>query len=687
MEVMRKMSEFYFDYKCIAFKGDDKSDHALQFFLYQEEDKMKVQVYIPNDKQEKFKEVRLFNYPYGVDFPDLKKLTSEVPQVFPMKGGEHPISKDNGFFIDAVNLSSTGVIAFVGNDGKMLEENCYKYAINYAKREVISYIITEYKTKIAVQVRYPRLMSDVELKVIRKRGCKPLFISDRLKPDNVLKDEKTGKVCSIKLKKLGKEFTWVTKRFNCSETKSYDFRLSFSEEDNNNFYMLIDESDFTIEDKEARLGIMKKKSKEKIELSPASIKCPYCNRPIYVHSLNGVYGCQGNFLTNSAKKGKGRRKILYCEADLKKECEADGETGAISVDKLILPEGSDILPTMNIAVAGFPECGKTVYLASLINMTKTMNGNKPSYNPDPFILKQITNKLAKKDKAVKYIEMENLDASKDGGFEVSDKQEEERNGRINNVGIKDRYSINVGQTMEKQTQSQFAGVLSWNPIGFKMGDLGFLNFYDVPGEAFLSGFYKDTLRTFSVADGIIAIINGDTIHSYDDKSHANNDRPLLALKESLDRITKLSKSDVKLADMPIAIVFSKLDLKIRNYLNTEDLNLLNSCFDENCHNLREDMLSLFPKNRKYKGSDLERHIDCSSYEIEHYLKSLSSDDSSIYDTIVKTYHNIKFFACSALGSDSVFETSGNGAEVKYKPRRLRVELPIVWLMHKKGFIK
>ena len=681
------MSEFYFEYQCIALKGVNKDKHALQFFLYQEYDKtsqMKVQVYIPETLQKQFKEVRLYNFPYGVGFPDLKKLSG--PKVFPMKGGDHPISVDNGFFIEGENLNSTGIIAFVKEGEKEpLEENCYKYAINYSKRDVISYQIMESSNNFTVEIRYPRLLQDIELNVIYKSGSKPLFIEDREDENNILKNDK-GKPYVIKLNKLGKEFTWKSRKFKFKQTRSFDFRLAFVDKDLNKFYMLLDESDYTMEDKDRRLKTIKGKKKSFVK--ERVIKCPYCNRPIHpsvIAASSGYFGCQGARFS-SMPKYDGRNKYISCEADLIKQCEEENEKGAIVANNLLLPVGADVLPTLNIAVAGFPECGKTVYLASLINMSKTMNGSTPNYSSNPFILNQITMKMAKKDVAVTYVEMKNVKTVKTGQFEVDDRQEVERSRRINGVGIKDRYAFNVGQTIEKQTQKQYAGVLSYNPIGYKMGDLGFLYFYDVPGEAFLPDYTKK-LRTFDMADGIIAIINGNTIYNGDDKNHANNDRPLLALSESLKAIKKLSNKGVDLKNMPIAIVFSKLDLKISNYLNTEEEQLIKSCFDENCHNLREDMLSLFPKNKKYRGSDLERHIDCSSYEIEHYLKSLSTDDASIYEKIVNEYHNIKFFACSALGSNDVFDTTGDGAQVKYRPRRLRVELPIVWLMHKKGLIK
>ena len=102
------------------------------------------------------------------------------------------------------------------------------------------------------------------------------------------------------------------------------------------------------------------------------------------------------------------------------------------------------------------------------------------------------------------------------------------------------------------------------------------------------------------------------------------------------------------------------------------------------------MISLFPKNRRYRHSELERHIDCASYEIQHFLKNLNREESGVYNQIIQKYHNIKFFACSSVGSDSVFDKTQEGkgiAGVKRRPRRLRIELPIIWLMHKNGLVR
>ena len=687
------MSEFYFDYKCLALAGEDvkKGNKALDFFLYQDyaNGSMQVQVYIPPELQKRhdYVSVRLYNIEQGIGFPSLKALKGKYDTIS-MRDGENPICKENGFFIKPkmankkYDLSGTGIIAFMRRGSEEpLEEDCYKYAINYTKREVISYRVLEKKNSFLVEIRYPRLPQDVILNVVYKNGAKPLFIGDRKNDNNILKNDK-GDNEQIVLKKLGREFSWKHKVIKFKQTDVFDFRLVFENESLNEFYLLLDESDFTREDeKERQKDLSRKKknyAKERI------LKCPYCNRPLSKEAIDlpkGVITCDGHLISKTPLKYGKEKKFIVCGSKDKVK-----KGNGILDDKIILPPLADKYPVMNIAVAGFPQCGKTVYLASLINLSLTqVDQSSVIYKANPFILNKITEKMAHHDTSVTYVEMNTVQDFGDR-LEVSTTQELNRGLKINGINIKGRYTINVGQTIEKQTEAQAAEILSWNPIGFRLGDLGFTYFYDVPGEAFKESF-KGKLRTFDVADGIIAIINGDTINQGDGVSSKKNDRPLLELNESLKAIRRLSNESVDLENMPIAIVFTKLDLKISQYLDSKDELLINSCFDENCHNLREDMLPLFPKNKRYAGSEIERHIDCASYEIKHYLKNLSEDDNQIYESIIKTYKNIKFFACSALGSSSVFDLQGSEALVKYRPRRLRVELPIVWLLHKKGLIK
>ena len=236
------MSEFYFDYKCIAMnststnsKGTDK---ALDFYLFQDynnnDGSMCVQVYIPKALQEKFCGVRLYSLPNGVEMPD---FMSQAPYEFIPRdevvgrGMEtYHLCDDNCIFIRSKNgeLSGSGVIAFIdGADRNAAPkvENAYKYVINYAKKETISYRIVEQKNRIKIQVIYPLIRSDMVLQVIKKRGAKPILIKDRLNEENLLMT-KDGPA-EIILKANGRIEDVVKVSFAAEDTNGTDFRLVF----------------------------------------------------------------------------------------------------------------------------------------------------------------------------------------------------------------------------------------------------------------------------------------------------------------------------------------------------------------------------------------------------------------------------------------------------------------------------
>lgn len=688
------MSEFYFDYRCISLSKDsDKNNKkALDFFLFQnyENGSMNVQVYVPKELQKKnnYDRVRVYESEYGVDFYDIIKK-GEATKEIPMRGSQDSIEKENSFTLLSAknNLSGVGIIAFMRQDSKELEEeDCYKYAINFSRREIIPYRILEKNNKIIVEVRYPRLLKDINLLILRTPNAKPLLISDRYNSKNIVTDPETNKPVTINLKKMGKDFTWTTLKLNLGAgiTNKNDYRLIFEDEEDGLFYMLDDESDFTIEDQKEREKVIARENKV-FTRTKKVIKCPYCGQLIpknVIKASKGLYKCNGelvNDYTGIKGIGNGRKAVICCK-NLK-----EISNKIIQCDTLILPDKSEKLPTMNIAVAGYTRCGKTVYLASMINMFMT---DEKKYDSNPFILKTIVEKFSKK-KANKSVEMVKMLGynKENGGIDYS--QEDRRSTTHNTINIKGRYTINVGQEMESHTDATHAVPLSWNPIGFRLGDLGFTYFYDVPGEAFMAK-TKEPLRTFNVADGIIAIIDGEKLsasRSAGKKADNESLNPINNLKDTLEAIQQLAGNSVDLSNVPIAIVFTKLDLKIWQYVDSDDQSVKNKCFDDNCHILREDMISLFPKNRRYHGSELERHINCSSYELEHFLRNLNEEEKGKYEAIVKKYHNIKFFACSSVGSDSVFERTASGSGIKRRPRRLRIELPLIWLMHKNGLVR
>lgn len=702
------MSEFYFDYKCISLDPNFKStedEHDLKFFLFQDykNGDMYVQVAVSKEFQnaKPYERVKVFQCEHGIDYMELMQ-DKYLSDSYPMHGSSDAVDQENGFKIspqEGRNLSSVGIIAFIREGQDVAEiEDCFKYAINYSKREVISYRILEKKKKMIVEIRYPRLLKDIDLCIIRKSNCKPLLMGDKNNANNVISKGNEPRI--ITLKAMGNEFTWLKEVIDTPSgfTFTNDCRLFFMDDKDNEFYMLDDEGDFVIEDQKEREKVIARKRNAHYK-HVGVIKCPYCNSLLpdnVKKAKQGIFSCQGKIidpLNGIPGIGNGKKAII-CGKNLKEE-----SNNIIKVNNLILPDKSDKIPTLNIAVAGFTKCGKTVYLASVINMLATnVTAGRKTYNASPFILENVVEHFSRKfakNKSVEMVQMLALGKKKDDSLFVDKTQEESRAEVTDGLNIMERYNIKVNQEIENHTFSSHADILSWNPIGFRMGELGYLYFYDVPGERFMDK-DKQPLRTFSIADGIIAIIDGEKLSAArgagkgkKKTTDSESVNPITNLNDTLKAITDLA-GHRDLTDVPIAIVFTKLDLKIKQYVESTEASVIEKCFDDNCHILREDMISLFPKNRRYRGSELERHIDCASYELQHFLKNLTSEEErNVYEQILKKYHNIKFFACSSVGSDSVFESKEgeSRSSVIRRPRRLRIELPLIWLMHKNGMVR
>ena len=682
------MSEFHFYYKCIAMgeQTGENPEKALAFYLYQDYDEngntMCVQIYVPKEMQDKYIGAQVYFSPNDVQFPDIKSNALK-PVIWHSKinGGSdregNYICNDNCIYIKNQDeqLSGCGIIAFIGGDdiyATPKERDCYKFIVNYTKKEIISYRIVEKKSSVLVEVLYPLLRENVRLGIIKKKGAKPVLVKDYTSDDTRKAQFSESEI--IELKANGRVEDVAKKVMNVDDPGHYDFRLVFLEPKHATHYLLVDESDYTIEDQAQR----KKDLAAGKKVSVHQRRCPYCGHPLqplprkYAKGETAVVGCNGRVITSQVEDSKLKGKVTrVCSSDLVTLSKFNEKSvSCIEMNNMIIPEHYDELPTMNVVVAGFPKSGKTIYLSSVFNMMD--GGSGQGIKSFPTVLNRILSAFdiaGRGKKTVDEVKFLNVDAT--NNYVINDTIERTRNSPREDIKL--RYVMSAGKNVEAQSPKEIAWKLSWNPIGFKIGDLGYAYFYDIPGEMYTYG-NTDKVRALDMADCLLAVINGAPEVS----------DPIGELLTTLEKIPSLSKTKMDMKNMPIAIVFTKHDLKLTDYLGKERSN--EYCFDENCHVVRENIIGMLPKNGKYEGSALERHIDCSSYELEHYLKA--RDANGKYSKLKEDYKNIKFFTCSALGSDSCLGKPKDGKkEVLFKPRRLRVELPIIWLMYKKGLIK
>ena len=315
-------------------------------------------------------------------------------------------------------------------------------------------------------------------------------------------------------------------------------------------------------------------------------------------------------------------------------------------------------PVMHTLFIGAPNSGKTMFLASIINL----EGNDEIFKSVPVILNMITQSFSRKknNAAEEFVPSSFMYDGRNVIVAPSEK-------RLKN---QKRYSLQVNSTAERYTQYDASDHISWNPQSYKLNGLGYAFFYDVPGEAYKQD--NPVLHSFDMIDSIIAVVDG-----YPSEGSADS---FIALEKCLDNIEKFARDRVdEVKNMPIAVVFTKMDRILKDHTDAKSLN---DCLDDNCHITREDMASLLPKNGKYEGSELQRHIDNSSYELVHYAKSEKNGASLIKK--LKSYKRWKFFSTSALGSNDVLDADKS---VLFKNRTLRVELPLIWLMYQKHLIK
>ena len=675
------MSEYHFEYQCTS-KADASNKQALRFSLYQDYDGknpdslMKVMIYIPKELQgEDFVEARLYYQENGVDFPD---PSSEEWQSRVKVKSKKDIDKDNAVFIvPSYNCSGTGVLELVRKGSKKVAlEDTYLFTINFSKKQPIYYEIKEKKNGKYIQVRvcYPRIRKDIDLHVCFTQKRKPLKIGEYTDKTHQVKD-KDGEPKILTLEVKEDDINYATFHVKVEKTIGPDYRLTFIDKDNFEFYILVDESEITVEE----LGNKENYYKEEKRLPYKRIAtCPYCGANLVLPAKDDglAHTCDGrDFIDGSFAKLNKRRKKDKTGKDVPYEkttvvCQncyysdtLKGPRGVVDGVR-ILPDDIFEKPVMHTMFIGARNSGKTMFLASLINL---QDDNKS----EPNILSAITRCFTRnKNKIAEEFEPESFMLA---GNKIVPAVKTQKNRN------QARYALEVNKKAENHTPLDSSDAISWNPQSYALDKLGYVFFYDVPGEIFDNENNNMKLHSFDMVDSIIAVVDG--YPTLDD----NN--VLDGLERCLDKILNTAKDKDQIKEIPLAVVFTKMDRLLKDHT---DKTPLPECFDDNCHITREDIFSMLPKNGKYEGSMLQRHIDNSSYELVHYLKEMEPDsfDSASkgenFTSKIKSFKRWKFFSVSALGSNEVLDNDKN---VLCKRRTLRVELPLIWLMYQKHLIK
>lgn len=627
---------------------DSSNKKALRFSLFQDYDYknpnpvMQVMIYIPKSLQRNdLVKAHLYYQENGVDFPNTGKMT---PKTFDSK----EIAATNAVFIKPVkNCSGVGILELIRKgESKAKLEDTFRFTINFLKKQAIYYEIKEKERKLDIKVQYPRILHDIDLIICYANNRKPLFIREF---NNFTQQvSKEGKVVRLTLPVKPSDKNYERFIVDVEKTRGPDYRLTFLEkEGENNFdlFTLVDESEMTLEEKG------NKKNYYQVEKRPPYKNitiCPHCGGKLVIPQNDGqTHTCDGSPLYE--------KHVGEALSGTRIVCENCFNNHKDVVDGVrFLPPDITKTPVMHTMFIGAKDSGKTMFLASLVNL----EGGESI----PNILSAITKCFSKKREriAVEYVpETYRMDGKT---LTVAPKIQKAKNQK--------RYRLEVNQKAEGHTVYDTTDAISWNPQSYHMNGLGYAFFYDVPGEAFEEE--NPLLHSFDMVDSIIAVIDG-----YPQDESAN---PLTNLQKCLKKILDFAgdrKEEIK--ELPLAIVFTKMDKVLKDHTDKDSLS---SCVDDNCHITKEDILSLLPKNGVYEGSELQRHIDNSSYELIHYISDMPVGQN--FQDYLEQFKRWKLFSTSALGSNEVLDTDKN---VLCKHRTLRVELPLIWLMYQKHLIK
>jgi hypothetical protein len=201
--------------------------------------------------------------------------------------------------------------------------------------------------------------------------------------------------------------------------------------------------------------------------------------------------------------------------------------------------------------------------------------------------------------------------------------------------------------------------------------------YDVAGEVFVG---SNTVRQYAPfikhADGIVLLLDPKQFEDVNQVVSGG-----ITLKETssvLDAINNIISNEKIGAKctVPIAVCVSKIDEEEVQALLSDDLKEL----------LKSDVKEII-------GIDKSRIPVFNAKEYNPIAKKLytfiSEKDAPLYQKMKNSYANYSYFAFTALGCDTVVQRNEQGVEVCCPEGPIlpkRIEEPIIWLLHKFGYI-
>lgn len=519
------------------------------------------------------------------------------------------------------NLNGIGLLALLPQgSGRVDAKYAYCFHSYYAIKQEIPYRIVRKGREVKV-----------EIDGFRQPETAPFFLVD------YGEDLPYQRSASVSSKPLD-----ASLKFSIDDEekgKELYFRLRFADPKYEKQFALLD------------LGNEKRESGSYHAHNPGPRLCPYCLRPLAEHSDENPI-CRTDNLVRPAGEGS-----------VPKESKG---ARIVALPKEIYNRS---IPEVDVGIVGVTSSGKTTYVSALLGLQNGADSDLSYLNRT---LAKVLGSSLYLQKVKGYVEVQQPSKA-DGKPNVSivfgdlsqmGFRHDERNGDVKvEVSRSLIGSINPNPPYKNYAfYPELPSATNTNqiPLPFVLTkdqtsrrDAKAVNIIlnDFAGET-LNGGDSVSVSRFKDKDGYIVLLSPD-------------DRYFNRLFENLDA------SD---PNTPIAIVFTKFD------------SIMNE-FDPSSWSLEDDIVEKLDKTRNYQGSALEELIDRSSEEIKAYFRlkwKANVDGLTALDAKLKNYRNVRYFAISSMGLDSVWDGQGREKDCLYYGAPFRVELPLLYILAMNG---
>jgi hypothetical protein len=383
-------------------------------------------------------------------------------------------------------------------------------------------------------------------------------------------------------------------------------------------------------------------------------RCPFCKEKIALSKsqiksevkAHGVVDCQGQALDTKIRDNKGYRYPLVCNNYV------HDASGGVARDLkwLLLPDNYNEPNVKNtfIGLVGLKSAGKSAFLSAVFSLQDGKSADLGSF------LNRYFGRFGL-----------NFELNPTQAVYAGSKQM----GTIDRVSNQ-RYRI--GESIEESDPHRNGPFSSFQE-----------NAYNAWSNTDKSDRFYPFILHNKLTNVVVADIDGESTNASDLEIDEGKRRSIETadafivvvapgdadFRDAIQRVKTCCKSN---PNKPIAVLLTKLDLlEASGQFNPSAACLVDQTYD-------------FINSAVYSGSALERNVEQASTEIRQYfIDNIKDFDVEDFDA----FPNLRFFAVSSLGDPRGNSSDHSGsADVSFYLTPVRVELPILWLLHQTGII-